>query len=88
MDPLLAQSYQDVIQSLGVEISKTKSHISTDLFEFAKRFGYKGTEITPYPITGLYEHISQYAIAAQVAGVTARERGFLPPFVLSSSRPF
>jgi hypothetical protein len=33
----VAEAYILVVKSLGVEISALKSHISTDLYEFAKR---------------------------------------------------
>jgi len=33
----LANKYKEVIQSLGVEISNHKSHVSYDTYEFAKR---------------------------------------------------
>jgi len=33
----VARQYRNIISSLGVEISKVKTHISCDSFEFAKR---------------------------------------------------
>jgi hypothetical protein len=37
---------------LGIEISPTKTLVSRDTFEFAKRFFFKGTEVTGFPING------------------------------------
>jgi len=47
----VALEYLRVIQSLGVDVSMTKTHVSSDICEFAKRWIYKGQEITPFPIT-------------------------------------
>jgi len=87
MDEPLAESYLKVMTELGVEISKTKTHRGKTLFEFAKRFAYRGSEITQFPITGLIESIKVYSLFVQVLE-SARERGFLPLFVQSSSPTF
>lgn len=50
----LAQLYMETMRDLGVDISIEKSHISTNVFEFAKRTFYIGQEITPFPISALY----------------------------------
>jgi len=42
----VARKYLEIIKSLGVDISMTKSHVSDDTYEFAKRWYYKGVEIT------------------------------------------
>jgi hypothetical protein len=54
-DHKLAKLYKDVMTSLGVEISELKTHQSGKLYEFAKRLIFKGTEITPFPISALSE---------------------------------
>lgn len=87
MDRKLATSYLEVMNELGVEISKVKTHIGEDLFEFAKRFYYKGSEITQFPITALVENISIYPLLAQ-ALESAKERGFLPLYLQSNSPDF
>lgn len=84
-DPELAIKYKAVMTELGVEISETKSHSGTLLFEFAKRFGYKGSEITQFPITALLSNIKEYCLTSQVLSGTAPERGFLPLFILGRS---
>lgn len=87
MDKELASSYLEVMTELGVEISKVKTHVGENLFEFAKRFYYKGSEITQFPITALVENINIYPLLAQ-ALESAKERGFLPLFLQSNSPDF
>jgi hypothetical protein len=43
----LAAEYRKLINVIGVEISDVKTHISSRFFEFAKRFFFKGNEISP-----------------------------------------
>lgn len=43
------------MSELGVDISPTKSHESNHAFELAKRWFYKGSEITPFPLNSLLE---------------------------------
>lgn len=52
-DQEVGEYYLKVMANLGVEISTAKSHISSDLYEFAKRLIYKGTEISPFPYSAL-----------------------------------
>lgn len=49
---IVAKSYTDLIESLGVEISSSKSHVSKDTYEFAKRWFQNNIEISPVPISG------------------------------------
>jgi len=49
-----------LLTELGVDYSSSKTHRSKTLFEFAKRYFYKGDsdrflEITPFPISALKE---------------------------------
>jgi len=53
----VATKYKTVISNLGVELSPTKTHVSKDTYEFAKRWIKLGKEITPFPILGLVENI-------------------------------
>jgi len=46
----LFRGYRSVIESAKMILNDTKTFRSKDLFEFAKRFYYKGEEITPFPI--------------------------------------
>jgi len=54
-DPKVAGEYRKLISSLGVEISKTKTHVSNDTYEFAKRWVRNGVEITGPRINGFFE---------------------------------
>lgn len=54
----VAERYLAIIESLGVKISKTKSHVSFDTYEFAKRWFHKGIEISPIPISGFVSNWS------------------------------
>lgn len=59
-DRALAEKYMEVIQSLGCEFSPLKSHTSAYLCEFAKRYVYKGVEISPFPVSALKESHKKY----------------------------
>jgi hypothetical protein len=45
----------ELLLAIGVDYSPAKTHISKDMFEFAKRIFYKGKEISPFPISALHE---------------------------------
>lgn len=50
----VAREYLTVMDQLGVSINKSKSLRSKNLsMEFAKRFYYKGEDVTPFPLVGL-----------------------------------
>jgi len=51
----VAERYLLRIRDLGVEVSTSKTHRSPHFLEFAKRLVYRGTEITPFPISSLKE---------------------------------
>lgn len=59
-DKRLASAYMDLIQRLGVDFSKAKTHISPHFCEFAKRLVYKGEEVSPFPISALGEASKRY----------------------------
>lgn len=44
---------------LGVEISRTKTHVSKDTYEFAKRWISRDQEITGLPLRGVIQNITQ-----------------------------
>jgi len=49
----IAKRYIDVIKKLGVDISLTKTHVSKDTYEFAKRWIKSSKEITGLPTRGI-----------------------------------
>jgi hypothetical protein len=63
------------MSTLGVEISFTKTHVSKDTFEMAKRWHYKGVEVTPAPIHGFWEVRSKWHLLAELYR-TILGRGF------------
>lgn len=46
----LAHCYQAILNDLGVSTSKAKTHTSSDMFEFAKRWYLNGQEVSGIPI--------------------------------------
>jgi len=49
----VAKEYFCILEQLDLKFSPQKTHISEDLFEFAKRVYFKGVEITGYSVGGL-----------------------------------
>lgn len=49
----VADQYQRILRDLGVEISPTKTLVSDDTFEFAKRLFFRGQEVSAFPIHGV-----------------------------------
>jgi len=67
MDTDVATKYRENMSLLGVEISPTKSHVSNDTFELAKRWFYKGDEISPFPLNGMIENVSSpHGLATEI----------------------
>lgn len=56
-DEHVAKEYMTILDMLGVEISQTKTHVSTDTYEFAKRWIHFGEEVTGAPLGSLFEAI-------------------------------
>lgn len=52
----VAQAYKDTMDYLGVDISEQKTHVSENMYEFAKRWFYKGKEVTGLPLTGFIDN--------------------------------
>lgn len=59
---LVAESYKKLINTLGMPYSLEKTHVSSDTFEFAKRWFHKGIEITGFSIGGLVETYHRYPL--------------------------
>jgi len=49
-DTSVAEQYKIILSDLGVSISDTKSHVSKDTYEFAKRWIHLGEEVSGAPI--------------------------------------
>jgi len=69
----IAKVYKEVIESLGVEISIAKSHISPYFYEFAKRIIHQDVEVTPFPIAALWETRKQPSMMLNVVDSESRK---------------
>lgn len=56
-DDAVAEHYRAIMSELGVEISVPKSHVSSDTYEFAKRWIHNGVEVTGAPLGSLFEAV-------------------------------
>jgi len=54
----VAQKYKQWMNYLGVDLSDSKTHVSEDTYEFAKRWICKGKEITGVPMSGIVNNIN------------------------------
>jgi hypothetical protein len=54
----VALMYKKWMNHLGVDLSDSKTHVSKDTYEFAKRWIYKGREITGLPLNGIINNIN------------------------------
>jgi hypothetical protein len=54
-DHRLAEQYKELIQGFGVDFSPSKTYESDKFYEFAKCIGFRGVELTPFPIHALKE---------------------------------
>nr|QWE48330.1 RNA-dependent RNA polymerase [Phomopsis viticola mitovirus 962_2] len=61
-DDRVAQVYVSIMTRLGVSISKYKTHVSKDTYEFAKRWVKAGTEITGLPLKGIGSNLNNYKV--------------------------
>ena len=56
-DEHVAKEYMAILEVLGVKVSETKTHVSNDTYEFAKRWIHFGEEVTGAPLGSLFEAI-------------------------------
>lgn len=72
----VAAKYLQIINDLGVDISPSKSHISENCYEFAKRWFFNGIEISPIPMAGLVSNFDQpQLIFQQIIDLVRSNRG-------------
>lgn len=72
----LAQSYTSVLKDLDVPISLMKTHKSKDICEFAKRWYYRGSEITAFPLHSLQNNLKRYYLL-QNSIEDAQRKGYI-----------
>jgi hypothetical protein len=75
---LVANEYKKLISSLGMPYSPEKTHTSKDVFEFAKRWFYKGNEITGFSISGLLSVYKRYPLLHNFLSNQASHSWILP----------
>lgn len=76
-DKDVGELYMKVIQSLGLEVSKLKTHKSDNFFEFAKRIFLNNEEVSPFPIASLAECSKSYSLLGTLIWELKR-KGSLP----------
>jgi len=71
-----ARQYREILKSLDVEINEAKTHISKDTFEFAKRWYYKGLEVSPWPIHALVSSLTHWPQLIELLDNEVVKRGY------------
>jgi len=61
-DSDVAREYKKLLSELDMPISETKTHVSLDTYEFAKRWIHKGSEITGFAVGGLFSVWKRYPL--------------------------
>lgn len=74
-DAVAAEYKKFMTDILGVAISPTKSHVSEDTFEIAKRWLFRGVEVTPFPVVGFSEFKGKFHLIGELWKTTLG-RGF------------
>jgi hypothetical protein len=54
----VAKEYLAIMAGLGVEVSEVKTFVSNDMYEFAKRTIYLGTEVTGAPFGSMFDAVT------------------------------
>lgn len=54
-DSRLGAKYREIMEELGVDIAPDKTLVSSEILEFAKRYIYRGIEISPFPISAVID---------------------------------
>lgn len=84
----VAQEYALILASLGVSISETKSHVSVDTYEFAKRWIHKGQEVSGLPLSLFSLNYTKPKWFDIVEGVKQAEARWLPRYYTLASPAF
>jgi len=84
----VAREYQNImVNELKVELSVSKTHSSSYCYEFAKRWFYRGEEITPFPVWSLIENKDRFYLLLDSL-MLAWERGYPAPCSWQPDRVF
>jgi len=74
----VAASYRELCSLLDMPISETKTHVSENTYEFAKRWIHAGEEITPFSLAGIFETWKRYPLLSNFLD-TQQQHGWIPP---------
>jgi len=88
-DPKVAEIYQQLMDQLGVSLSPSKTHVSNDTYEFAKRWYQAGIEISGMQLHGLSNCSRWHEAAEELISSLSRwslspldmEPGSIPAFL-------
>lgn len=58
----VATEYRNLLSILDMPVSEAKTHVSSDTYEFAKRWVHKGEEITGFGVSGLRAVWKKYSL--------------------------
>jgi hypothetical protein len=83
-DDRVAQEYLSLIDLIGVHVSEDKTLVSPDSFEFAKRFFFRGSEVTGFPLAGIQTTANGVTETLMVLSESLR-RGYSDPFDLNNN---
>jgi hypothetical protein len=73
----LASVYLSIMEGLGVEVSQHKTHVSTNTYEFAKRWFRNNKEVSPIQVSAFMETWKSYPLLFQTIK-SYYERGLFP----------
>jgi len=76
-DGQVGARYLELISQLGVEYSPTKSYISSEVCEFAKRYVRHGEEVSPFPVSSISENLTDVNLWVSSLIGEAR-KGYVP----------
>jgi hypothetical protein len=65
-DDKVSKKYFEVMNLIDVQTSENKTHKSLTTYEFAKRWIRNGEEISPIPISGIIDNISNLGVIYQI----------------------
>jgi hypothetical protein len=72
-DHNLAQVYLAALRSLGVDVSTSKTYVSTQMCEFAKRYIFRGEEVTPFPVSSVTKNLGDVSLlVSSLSGETRK----------------
>lgn len=76
-EPAVGDEYRKIMSSLGVEINDLKTHDSPHFGEFAKRYFYRGEEVTPFPVSAVLDNLGEIPLlVSALDGET--KKGYYP----------